>query len=90
VQPKRAFRGAFFYSGAAQDSSSSPGQLTSKTATSSNQLEGQESAGTRGGATQLAAHNSLTDDGAEGGDSPELPAAPHASPALAVLASERR
>ncbi|CAN0212521.1 unnamed protein product, partial [Ectocarpus sp. 8 AP-2014] len=90
VQPKRAFRGAFFYSGAAQDSSSSPGQLTSETATSSNQLEGQESAGTRGGATQLAAHNSLTDDGAEGGDSPELPPVPHASPALAVLASERR
>ncbi|CAM9963332.1 unnamed protein product [Ectocarpus sp. 6 AP-2014] len=90
VQPKRAFREAFFYSGAAQDSSSWPGQLTSETASSSNQLEGQESAGTRGGATQLAAHNSLTDDGVEGGDSPELPPAPHASPALAVLASERR
>ncbi|CAN0122777.1 unnamed protein product, partial [Ectocarpus sp. 4 AP-2014] len=90
VQPKRAFRGAFFYSGAAQDSSSSPGQLTSETATSSNQLEGQGSAGTRAGATPLAAHNSLTDDGAEGGKSPELPPAPHVSPALAVLASERR
>ncbi|CAM9395173.1 unnamed protein product, partial [Ectocarpus sp. 12 AP-2014] len=90
VQPKRAFRGAFFYSGAAQDSSSSPGRPTPETATSSNQLEGQESAGTRGGATQLAAHDSLTDDGAEGGEPPELPPAPRASPALAVLASERR
>ncbi|CAM9395424.1 unnamed protein product [Ectocarpus sp. 12 AP-2014] len=90
VQPKRAFRGAFFYSGAAQDSSSSPGRPTPETATSSNQLEGQESAGTRGGATQLAAHDSLADDGAEGGEPPELPPAPRASPALAVLASERR
>lgn len=90
VQPKRAFRGAFFYSGAAQDSSSSPGQVTSETATSLNQLDGRESAGTQGGTTQLAAHNSLTYDGAEGGEPPELPPAPHAPPALAVLASERR
>ncbi|CAM9868068.1 unnamed protein product, partial [Ectocarpus fasciculatus] len=90
VQPKRAFRGAFFYSGAAQDSSSSPGQPASETATSLNHLEGQESAGTQGGSTQLAAHNSLTYDGAEGGEPPELPPPPHASPALAVLASERR